>query len=639
VRRWFDRLPIHRKLVVMALAVTTTALLVSTAGLAFIDFLRYVNGSKEDVDSSARLVASNLAAAVTFNDKEAARTTLDTVGAREVVTRACVYRLDGSLYVEYTRDDSISCPPELPNTPQGLRTVSGRESILFNDRIYGYVYVERDLPDLGRRIALTLFAVAVMLTLGATLAYGLSHRLQRAISRPITQLAAAARAMGRNQEFTKPAIAAPPDEVGELVQAFDEMVTRVRDANAGLLRSNELLRHEVEERKRMEAERETLLVRERQASRMKDEFLAAVSHELRTPLNAIVGWVQVLGSRPPTEETLGKALPSLSRNARALTRVIDDLIDISRVATGKMHLEFGPVDLRTVVDAAVEVTSPMARAKKVSMRAQLPGWPCLVNGDSNRLQQVVWNLLSNAVKFTPSGGTIAVALLEQEQAYAIIVSDSGIGIEPEFLPRVFERFLQADGSMTRQHGGLGLGLAIVKELTELHGGTVSASSGGQNKGARFTVCLPRLDPATTEAPPSEARRPEASWPSLAGVKILAVDDNRDALDVLSATLMRAGADVEVSVSGREAVDSWTRNPGDVLLCDLAMPDMDGFGVLRRIRALDAARHRQTPVIAVTAHAADEHLARTTAAGFQHHIAKPFDAGELVRVVAAAVGRA
>jgi signal transduction histidine kinase/CheY-like chemotaxis protein len=637
MRRWFDALPIHRKLVAMALFVTTTALLVSIVGLGLIDLWRYRAAAQADVDSMTDVLAENLSAAVAFQDPKDARDLLASVGQRAAVTRACLYLTDETLFAQYVRSGSPRCSASPPDF-QSLQVVMGRSLVRRNESVFGAVLVERELPDLAERIGVTVFSGSIMLVLAAALAYGLSHRLHLTVSRPIAKLAAAARAIGHEERFARPEIEAGSDEVGDLVRAFDEMVTRIRDARAELLRSNDLLRHEVEERKRMEAERETLLARERQASRLKDEFLAAVSHELRTPLNAIVGWVQVLGSRTPTDETLHKALPSLSRNAQALTHVIEDLIDISRVATGKLHLELGAVDLRTVVEAAVEITAPAARAKQVTVRTRVPSEPCLVRGDSNRLQQVVWNLLSNAVKFTPAQGQVTVVLLEEDRSYTVSVTDTGIGIEPEFLPRVFERFLQADGSMTRQHGGLGLGLAIVKELIELHGGSVRATSPGRNGGARFTVQLPRMEAGDVESARRTSPADVARWPSLEGVRVLAVDDNRDALDVLSAALTRAGAQVEAVTSGIDAVAAWQRRPADVLLCDLAMPQMDGYDVLDRIRRLDAGAGRQLRAIAVTAHASEAHHLRTRRAGFQHHIAKPFDAAQLVKAVAAALER-
>ena len=472
-----------------------------------------------------------------------------------------------------------------------------------------------------------------MLLMAAVFAFGVAQWLQHAISRPITELVEAARAVGRDERYDVPGISASPDEVGELVHAFDEMVARVRDANAELRRSNEALLHEIAQRERVQVEREQLLVREREASRLKDEFLAAVSHELRTPLNAILGWAQILASSRPSEQTLTKAVASLARNADAQKRVIEDLIDVSRIATGKLRLDFATVDLREVCDAALDAIRPVAGAKHVHIdAAAMPNSPCLVHGDGNRLQQVIWNLLSNAVKFTPAHGAVHVTITARGGTYSLAVSDTGIGIPPEFLPHVFERFRQADGSTTREHGGLGLGLAIVKELTDFHGGSVTAASRGLGHGARFTVTLPQLVASNT-ATARDTHRVTRARADLTGLRIMAVDDSPDTLDVIASALRASGAEIRIARSGDEALDAWARERCDVLLCDIAMPYMDGFAVLAGIRELDATSHIVTPAIAISAYASHDSRAACLQAGFQQHLAKPFDVGELTRVIA------
>jgi CheY-like chemotaxis protein len=390
-----------------------------------------------------------------------------------------------------------------------------------------------------------------------------------------------------------------------------------------------------DELRRRDAEREGLLAREREASRLKDEFLAAVSHELRTPLNAIMGWVQILNTTTADERTLQKALASIARNARAQTRVIEDLVDVSRMVTGKLTLRCDAIDLRTAVEGAVDVMRPSAQAKSVALAVSVPATVCLVNGDRDRLQQVVWNLLSNAVKFTAPGGAVSVAIHAVDATWEVDVTDTGAGIPPEFLPFVFDRFRQADGSMTREHGGLGLGLAIVKELTEMHGGSVAVSSRGTGQGATFRVRLPALLDAADHPQSAPMEVPEPP-DALAGVRVLAVDDNLDALDVLAMTLRSAGAEVQTVSNGAEAIATWEREPADVLLCDLAMPEMDGFEVLRRIREHDARRGRQVCAVALSAHAGAADMARSGRAGFCRHLTKPYRTSELVRAISAAV---
>jgi CheY-like chemotaxis protein len=337
----------------------------------------------------------------------------------------------------------------------------------------------------------------------------------------------------------------------------------------------------------------------------------------------------------PDPDTLQKAVATIGRNAHAQARVIEDLVDVSRIVTGKLHLKFQALDLRVPVEAAAEINRPACLAKHLTLDMRLPLESCLVNGDADRLQQVVSNLLSNAVKFSPAGGRIEVTLKTVAGAYEIRVTDTGIGITPEFLPFVFERFRQSDGSMTREYGGLGLGLAIVKELTELHGGVVGVTSEGQGKGAQFVVRLPALvalDAGALE-PAAEATLPGFA---LAGLRVLAVDDNVDSLDVLSATLTGAGAEVRVAQSGAAAIALWEARPADVLVCDLAMPQMDGFEVLRELQLRSA--NQVVRAVALTAHASKDYVNRTVAAGFAGHVAKPYAAGELIAAVAGAAAR-
>jgi CheY-like chemotaxis protein len=293
------------------------------------------------------------------------------------------------------------------------------------------------------------------------------------------------------------------------------------------------------------------------------------------------------------------------------------------------------VDLRTAIESAVDVVTPIAAAKRVRLDTDLPPVASIVQADFARLRQILWNLLSNAIKFTPAGGFVTLQVRADERTYSIVVSDTGVGIAPDFLPHVFERFRQADGSTTREHGGLGLGLALVKELAELHGGAVAAASGGAGAGATFTVTLPRLVATADAAPEHDEDR---AISRLDGVQILAVDDNADALDIVAAALASAGANVRLALSGREAVEELRRAPPDLVLCDLAMPGMDGFAVLKWIREHDRALARSTPVLAVTAYASDEYRERCLRAGFQGHIAKPIRTADLVREVVAALAR-
>ncbi len=631
--RWFGRQPVHRKIGLLALTVTLIASVLAMTGLMVAETLRIDRGAREDVASLAQVIAQNASAALVFDRPDEATEMLGSLRYRPQVRRACLYTLDNELFAHFERPDERPCPPA---PPDGVRTMSraATAAVLYRDRQAGSVFVERDLRILWWRLLAFGSTGGSLLLIATLLAFGLAQRLQRSISEPIVELAAAARTVGRGSRYVMPPLEAPPDEVGELVHAFSEMVTRIRTTTVDLEESNASLRREIEERKRIEAEHERLIEREQEANRLKDEFLAAVSHELRTPLNAIVGWTRVLMRGTPEPETLARALASLHRNAEAQARVIDDLIDISRIVKGKLHVRFEPVDLREVVEAAADVIRPVAEQKSLTLALRVAG-PCPVSGDRDRLQQIVWNLLSNAVKFTPARGIVTVETRSTPSECQVIVRDTGVGIAPSFLPHLFERFRQADASMTREYTGLGIGLAIVHELVELHGGTIHAASDGRDTGATFTVTLPCLQ-ASADSAGSSRRREVAPLPSLRGANVLVVDDNADALETLEALLSDAGAQVRTAASGQAALALWAQRPPDVLICDLAMPGMSGYELLGRIRDLDARHGRVTPAIAVTAQAAEEQVARSMRVGFHAHIAKPFDAAAVVRGVLAAL---
>ncbi|HEX3129178.1 MAG TPA: response regulator [Thermoanaerobaculia bacterium] len=381
------------------------------------------------------------------------------------------------------------------------------------------------------------------------------------------------------------------------------------------------------------------------ASLMKDEFLATLSHELRTPLNAILGWAALLRSGNLQGDRLRQALESITRNARSQARLIDDLLDVSAIMSGKMSLNSQPVDLANVAEAAMDAVRPAADAKRIHLESDLSAWPRgmgLVWGDPDRLQQVVWNLLSNGVKFTPEGGTVKVCLdIDRDQARLIVI-DNGPGIDGTFLPHVFEPFRQEDGTITRSHGGLGLGLAIVRRLVELHGGTVRAESDGPGFGAAFEVRFPLRvpEPERRLREPQFREEPRPSFhcpPNVPGLRILVVDDEADARDLVSTLLERCGARVRVASSAREALEEMKRFRPDVILCDLAMPGEDGYALIRRIRALPASEGGRVPAAALTAHARAEDRRKTLLAGFNMHVPKPVDPEELLAVVASLGG--
>jgi PAS domain S-box-containing protein len=403
-----------------------------------------------------------------------------------------------------------------------------------------------------------------------------------------------------------------------------------------------------EERKvLLESERLARLDAER-TSQMKDEFLSTLSHELRTPLSAILGWAQVLRRGGRDQNDFQKGLQTIERNARAQAQLIEDLLDMSRITSGKVMLDMQTVAPATFVDAAIETVRPAADAKNIRIEKHYAPDPGLVAGDPARLQQVVWNLLSNAIKFTPRGGLVSVELGRNDASVSVTVRDNGAGIKPEFITHVFERFRQADASMTRRHGGLGLGLAIVKHLIEQHGGTARAESAGEGLGASFTIELP-LAKQQAMSPAQRARAamirestpsaPDMTARDLSGINVLVVDDDRDNRELIKRILGDCGATVRIAASAREAFTEFRERVPKLLITDLGMPEVDGFELLDWVRRLDRTEGGHVPAIALTAFARSEDRLRALEAGFSAHISKPVEPSELIATVASVVAPA
>ena len=426
------------------------------------------------------------------------------------------------------------------------------------------------------------------------------------------------------------------DESGNLMS----VLSLVLDVTARTLAERERARLlEAEQASRAEAER---------ANRLKDEFLATVSHELRTPLTAILGWSSMLRLGHIDAANSADAVETIHRNAQAQKQLIDDLLDVSRIVTGQLRLEVRPFEAAEAVESAIESVRPAAAAKGVRLRAELDPRAGLVSGDPARMQQVAWNLLSNAVKYTPKGGVVEVRLARADSHIELTVSDTGQGIAREFLPHVFDRFRQADQSVTRKHGGLGLGLAIVRHFVELQGGTVQAESAGLGRGATFTVKLPLMAVSdrrrsfeggrASRAAPAVAGMASDCPTPLAGMRVLVVDDEEDARDLLAAVLGRCGAEVLTAASAGEALVAFGEQKPDVLVSDIGMPGEDGYELIRKVRTLSAERGGCTPALALTAYAREEDRERALSSGYQAHAAKPVEPTELAAAVANLAGR-
>ena len=418
------------------------------------------------------------------------------------------------------------------------------------------------------------------------------------------------------------------EDVTERVAREAELQSQI-EARSKLLASEKLARSEAE-----------------RANRLKDEFLATISHELRNPLNAIMGWAHMMRLGKLTPANAERAVETIYRNAKSQAQLVADLLDVSRIISGKLRLDVRTIDLISIVNAAIDSIRPAADAKSIRLQTMLDPAAGPISGDADRLQQIVWNLLTNAVKFTPKGGKIQVKVQRIDSHAEIVVSDSGVGISKEFLPYVFDRFRQADASTTRIHGGLGLGLSIVHQLVDLHGGSVTVQSDGEGKGATFTITLPfvgvisaQKEIEETEPVPIEEATLLDGLPSLEGLKVLVVDDEADTRELIREVLRECGSEVITSRSVAEALEAIEKYKPDILISDLGMPDEDGYSLISKIRALPAEEGGQIPAAALTAYARAEDRMRVLRSGFQFHLPKPVDSAELVTVVASLAGRA
>ncbi|HUK36105.1 MAG TPA: ATP-binding protein [Vicinamibacterales bacterium] len=608
----FRDLPIAHKTLILGFAPALVALAFVSVAATVTTYYRAQRTTIEDLNAESALVAENVSAALAFNDPQTAADLVRGFRVKQNVEAVCVFDVREMLFAGFVR--AGACPPSLV---QAEATFSGRlthrQDITLGNRQVGSVILVGNLVRLSSWMRMQSSVLVGTLAVALLFAVILNWWLQRSIVDPIESLAATAQEVTERTDYTVRAGGTTNDEVGRLVVAFNAMLERI------------------EQQSRTTA---TLLEREQEASRLKDQFLASVSHELRTPLNAILGWLQIIRKTSPGPEKLQQALERIDRNAQAQTRVVEDLIDISRIIAGKVHVRTDVVDVAAVLQAAVDVVRPALNAKRVTVvMNRLPG-DTLVSGDADRLQQILWNLLSNAAKFTPPAGTVTITLQPQVSTVAVRVEDTGVGIDPSFLPCVFDRFRQADGTTTRQQGGLGLGLAIAKELTELHGGQLIAQSPGLGLGSVFTLILPTLLDIGSHSPAHVP--PSAPSTRLDGIRVLVVDDDPDSLQVLGVALATVGADVSRASTGQEAIQRWDEKPGHVLVCDIAIPGIDGFGVWRTIQERTAAG--SVMAIAVTAYSSEAVRQATAAAGFCEHIVKPYRLEAVIKAVTGAYDR-
>jgi len=601
--------PIGRKLLILTLASSATALVLASSGFLAWDITQFRQELQQDLDAQAAIVAENSAAPLAFNDTQAAAETLAVMRLRPRVAMACLYKGD-QVFAAYYRDVGARCPAS--PSGQGANTPSYTvvTPVTAGGDTVGTLYISRDLKDLTDRLQVGAAAVVAFLLIALAASFAIARRIQHVIAAPLLELAGTARTISAEQDYSIRVTPASNDEVGVVIEAFNAMLDRIAERDSELSRAN----------------------------RLKDEFLATLSHELRTPLGAVLGWTRVLRTTGAEGATRERALEAIERNARAQARLIEDLLEISRIVSGKLSMQVRPVDLAEIVDAAVEVVRPAAAAKQIALTTEVAVRPAMTSGDPDRLQQIVWNLISNAVKFTEPGGSARIRLT-RNRGYRIVVTDTGEGIDPRFLPHVFDAFRQADGTTTREHGGLGLGLAIARELVELHGGTIKARSDGVGRGSTFQVDLPSVvsaSRAATEAPASAAGHgtPAIDPDLLHDLRILVVDDEADARDLIEMALSQYGAIVTTADSAAAALAEIDRGVPDVLLSDVGMPREDGYDLIRRLRSRPLERGGGIPAIAVTAYASAKDRESALASGYEAHVAKPFEPEALAQTVAA-----
>jgi PAS domain S-box-containing protein len=746
------------RLMLLAVAASAGAALLVCAVLVSLNYVGMRDEAIRQLETQGAVIRTNTTAALAFSDPAAGEETLDSLHAVPEVAAAAIYDAEGKLFAEYRRSERS---PRIPLGGPGRRIADGWlvlvDEIRQRDRPVGMLQMVYDMRSINARLRSNVLLSLVVSLLATAVATLIALRLQRVLARPVQELVTTARRVSAEKAYDARATKISDDELGQLTDAFNEMLDHIEEQSTSISEAHERFRVAVEaapnamvmvdergrmllvnaqterlfgytrdeliggavemlvperfhathpgyrvgffaepkarpmgagrdlhgrrrdgtefpveiglnpirtedgvrvlssivditERKRAEEERTRLLESEREArseaeraSQMKDEFLATLSHELRTPLSAVLGWAQVLRRGPLDAENVSEGLEVIERNARAQAQIIEDLLDMSRIISGRLRLDVQLVRVADVIEEALATVRPAAEGKGIRLLTMLDPQAGPVRGDPARLQQVVWNLLSNAIKFTPRGGRVQVALERINSHLEITVSDTGQGIDPEFLPIVFERFRQADQSTTRRYGGLGLGLALVKQFVELHGGSVRVQSAGPGSGSTFIVQLPlAVLHGTRPDGDTHPRRARAlplgqSAISLRGIRVLVVDDEPDARELIRRLLEDAEAEVLTTASAAEALEALEPWKPHVLVSDIGMSGRDGYNLIQEVRGRGAERGGSVPAIALTAFARSEDRTRALLAGYQMHVAKPVEPSELIASVASLAG--
>lgn len=608
------------RITLLVLLTSATVILLVSAALAASNHVQVRDTTYQSLRTQAGLAAINAAAPLAFDDVDTAREVVDGFSTLPDVSSATLFDTSGGVFTRFTREGFVERMPA--DTATGEHTALGVYVVALpvgerQDQL-GTLQVVYDLTGLRQLLLRNLLWAAGTCVVALLLSALAARKGARLLVRRLEALDGTAHQVSQTRDYSLRAEVKGNDEVARFTETFNEMLGEIQRQDRDLRES-----------------RQHALT----ASRLKDEFLATVSHELRTPMTPITGWAQVLQRIAPDNPQVTDAARVIERSAGAMTRIIDDLLDMSRIISGKIRLHPEQVALDTVVGDAIAAVQVAADAKRIIISNALP--PNLtLHADPHRLQQVLWNLLSNAVKFTPGGGVVRIEAHADSDHVELRVSDTGPGIAPDFLPYVFDRFRQADSSVTRPHGGLGLGLSIARQLVELHGGEIHAQSAGLGDGACFTIILPRhVDAAsTTPPPPTSSALPDeplgiADVP-LTDVRVLSVEDNDDAREYLRHVFASHGADVVSAASADEALAQLERVRPDVLVSDIGMPGRDGYWLVRQVRCHDDPAIRALPAIALTAFAAETDRQKAIDAGYDGHVAKPATHEALVAAVKA-----
>ncbi|TFW28548.1 response regulator [Massilia arenosa] len=608
---WRDPGTVRSKLILMAVATTLVALLTASAAMLFYDLRTFQRYWVDDLTTQADIIASVTAPALTFNDAKTAQQSLAVLRVRPQILAGAIYAANGARFATYVhRPDG---PPAFPARPEaaGYR-IEGGELVVFHDVVdngekVGTVYLRSRYGLVDRLVSYGAILGLVMLV-SLVAAALVASRLQKAITRPIEAVTNVARQVMQRRDFTLRVPGNNTGEIGVLVDAFNDMLAEIGRRSHALQEANLTLEHEMQVRQRAES---ALL----QADKRKDEFLATLAHELRNPLAPIRTGLDILRIRSGDAEATRRATDIMERQLRQMVRLVDDLLDVSRINTGKFAIKTGRVELKAVVNDALEVVRPYIELHGHELLLDLPDRPVFLNGDATRLAQILSNLLNNAAKYTNRGGRVKLSAHVDDKVLTLSVADNGIGLEQDMLDQVFEMFVQVDSSLERTNAGLGVGLSLAKRLVELHGGTIEAHSPGVGQGSEFVVKLPIV-----VEPELPAKTMPAEFISSETYRILLADDNVDFVNSIGALLSAMGHSVVITHNGPNALTAAARFCPDYAFLDIGLPGMSGYDLARGIRKLSCGA--TTILIAVTGWGQEKDRQLAFEAGFDHHMVKP-----------------